>query len=294
MAITTGKVRATYVNVFTPRKANENAEPKYSVTLLIPKNDAATLNQIYAEIEKTKQENVQKVFSGAIPPNLKTCLHDGDGYRPSGELFGRECAGCIVVTASAKQQPSIVDINLQPILDPNTVYSGCYVRASINFFAFNSNGNKGIGCGLNAIQKIEEGEPLVSRVSPEEAFGGNHAYTNQQPYSPQNYAPQIPQQQYTPVGNFGGAYAPQGQPAVPQMHSYAQPPYAPQGQSPVPPIQSYTPAPYATQNGQMPPHTGQGQPAGMPYQQSPYMGQGQAQLDPITGRPAIPGGIYGL
>jgi hypothetical protein len=281
MAITTGKVRATYVNIFTPRKANEKAEPKYSVTLLIPKNDAMTLNTIYAEIEKTKQENVQKVFGGAIPPNMKTCLHDGDGYRPSGELFGRECAGCIVVTASAKQQPAIVDINLQPILDPNAVYSGCYVRASINFFAFNSNGNKGIGCGLNAIQKIEEGEHLVSRISAEEAFGGTHAYTDQQLYPSQNYAPQVPPQQYAPTQNYA--------PPIPQQPYTQATNYTPQV-----PQQPYSPAGNFT-------GTSAGQTPG--YSPTPYATQGQPTapqmtsyppIDPITGKPAIPGGIYGL
>ena len=176
MAITTGKVRASYVHIFQPRTPENGSDPKYSVTLLIPKTDTATINSIYAEIERAKQDGAQKAFNGSIPPQCRTPLYDGDGYRQSGEPFGEECRGHMVITASAKQQPVIVGLDMQGILNPAEVYSGCYIRANINFFAYNSNGNKGIGCGLNAVQKIEDGEPLGNRVSAEEAFGGASAY----------------------------------------------------------------------------------------------------------------------
>ncbi len=177
MAITTGKVRASYVNIFQPKAPQGGGDPKYSVTLLIPKSDIATINSIYAEIEKAKQEGAQKVFGGSIPPMCRVPLHDGDGVKPaSGEPFGEECRGCLVMTASAKLQPSIVGLDMQSIINPADVYSGCYIRANVNFFAYSSNGNKGIGCGLNAVQKIEDGEPLTARVSAEEAFGGSNTY----------------------------------------------------------------------------------------------------------------------
>lgn len=215
MAITTGKVRASYVHIFQPRASDNGGDPKYSVTLLIPKTDTVTINGIYAEIERAKQEGAQKAFNGNIPPQCRTPLYDGDGYRQSGEAFGEECRGCMVITASAKQQPVIVGLDMQNILNPADVYSGCYIRANINFFAYNSNGNKGIGCGLNAVQKIEDGEPLGGRVSAEEAFGGLNAYAGayQQPQgSPQSYAgyqqPQGSPQSYAGYQQFQGS--PQG------------------------------------------------------------------------------------
>lgn len=175
MPITTGKVRASYVNIFQPRIPENGGDPKYSVTLLIPKTDMATLNAIFAEIERAKQEGAQK-FNGSIPPMCKTPIYDGDGYRPSGEPFGEECRGHMVMTASSKNPVVIVGLNMQNIINPAEIYSGCYIRASISFFAYNSNGNKGIGCGLNAVQKIEDGEPLAMHISAEEAFGGGNAY----------------------------------------------------------------------------------------------------------------------
>lgn len=212
MAITTGKVRASFVHIFQPRQ-QDDGDPKYSVTLLIPKTDVNTLNAIYGEIEKAKQEGTQKVFGGSIPPGCRIPIYDGDGVRPaSGEPFGEECKGHMVITASAKLQPSIVGLDMQPIINPSEIYSGCYIRVSINFFAYNQRGNKGVGCGLNAVQKIEDGEPLTTRVSAEEAFGGSNAYATtgyQAPAQGMPFYGQTPVQT-APVPATGYAY-PQGQ-----------------------------------------------------------------------------------
>lgn len=259
MAITTNKVRASYVNIFQPRVPENGGDPKYSVTLLIPKSDTATINAIYAEIEKAKQEGAQKVFNGNIPPMCKIPIYDGDGYRANGELFGEECKGCMVMTASAKMQPIIVNTDMQNIINPAEVYSGCYIRANINFFAYNSNGNKGIGCGLNCVQKVEDGEPLTARVSAEEAFGGANTYTGANMAMPS-----------TP-GIAMGYTAP------PQMQNYQMP-----QQSPVP-MQGYQ----MQQQAPLPMQSYQ-----TPVQQPPY--QQTQQIDPITGRPLLSGGIMGL
>ena len=65
---------------------------------------------------------------------LKNPMHDGDGTRPNGEPFGEECKGHMVMTASSKQRPEVVDANCQAILNPAEVYAGCYGRVSLNFF----------------------------------------------------------------------------------------------------------------------------------------------------------------
>lgn len=172
----TGKIRASYVHVFEPQAPLGGGEPKYSITMLIPKTDINTVNAIYAEIERAKQEGVSKVFQGRMPAVCKLPIYDGDGVRPNGEPFGEECHGHMVMTASSKTRPNVVDINVQPIMNAVEFYSGCYARVSLNFFAYNSNGNKGIGCGLNNVQKIEDGEPLSGRTTAEEDFGGHNAY----------------------------------------------------------------------------------------------------------------------
>ena len=64
----------------------------------------------------------------------------------------------------------MVDADCNPILTRSEVYSGVYGRASISFYAFNSNGNRGIACGLNNLQKIRDGESLGGRASAESDF----------------------------------------------------------------------------------------------------------------------------
>lgn len=166
--VITGKVRFSYANIWEPKSIN-GSEEKYSVSLIIPKSDAKTIEEIQVAMEEAKQEGIAK-FGGKIPANLKLPLRDGDIDRPDDEAY----QGCYFINANSKDKPQIVDKKVKPILDPNEVYSGCYGRASINFYAFNQNGNKGIACGLGNLQKLEDGDPLSGHSRAEddfEAFG---------------------------------------------------------------------------------------------------------------------------
>ncbi len=163
--VVTGKIRMSYVNVFEPRAIAEGQEKKYSLCVLIPKSDKETLRKIKAAVDAAKQAGMS-LWGGKIPPNLKLPLRDGDVDRPDRP----EYAGHYFLNASSKQKPGIVDKNLNPILDQSEVYSGCYGRVSLNFFPFNQAGNKGIGCGLQNIQKLADGEPLGGRSRPEDDF----------------------------------------------------------------------------------------------------------------------------
>lgn len=163
--VVTGKVRFSYVHAFTPFAVNADQDPKHSVCLLIPKSDKETLRKIKAAIEAVKATGAAK-WGGKVPPNLKLPLRDGDVDRPDQE----EYKGMYFLNASSKQAPGVVDKQLNPILDESEFYSGCYGRASINFFAYNTAGNRGIGCGLNNLQKLEDGDYLGGRTRPEDDF----------------------------------------------------------------------------------------------------------------------------
>ena len=162
--VITGKVRASFVHVFEPQSVN-GSEPKYSCSLIIPKSDTRTIQAIQTAIEQAKQEGVSK-FGGKIPANLKTPLRDGDIDRPDDAAY----TDSYFVNANSKEKPGVVDRKRVPITDPLELYSGCYVRASINFYAFNTNGNRGVAAGLGNIQKWEDGEPLNGRVRAEDEF----------------------------------------------------------------------------------------------------------------------------
>lgn len=168
--VITGKdTRWSYANVWEPKSINGGAA-KYSVSLIIPKSDTVTVNKIKAAIQAAyiEGESTLRGNSRAVPPlkSIKTPLRDGDLERSGDEAYKNS----YFVNANSKIAPGIVDANKQDIIDRSEVYSGVYGRASINFFAFNSNGNKGIACGLNHLQKIRDGEPLGGRLSAADDF----------------------------------------------------------------------------------------------------------------------------
>lgn len=156
--VTTGKVRFSYCNIFEPQEPQGGGDPKYSVTLLIPKADTVTVQKIKEAMTEARDNFCKRNGANALPQKFNHTLHDGDGLRDSGEPYGAECKGCYVITVSSKQKPVIVDNMRNPVTDPAEVYSGCYGRASINFYGYNSNGKKGVSAGLLAIQKLHDGE----------------------------------------------------------------------------------------------------------------------------------------
>ncbi len=163
--VITGKCRASYVHVFEPQSIN-GSEPKYSLSLIFPKSDTETLGKIKAAIEEAKQNGISSKWGGKLPPNLKTPLRDGDVDRPDDEAYSNSC----FINASSTEKPGIVDRKRVPITDPLAIYSGCYVRASINIYPFNTNGNRGLAAGLQNLQLWCDGEPLNGRVRAEDEF----------------------------------------------------------------------------------------------------------------------------
>ena len=170
--ITGPKRRWSYANVWDPKSINGGA-PKYSVSLIIPKSDTQTVEKIKAAIQAAYEEGQSKLKgNGKSVPALdliKTPLRDGDRERPDDPTY----AGCYFINANSATAPGIVDADRQPILERSEVYSGVYGRASINLYAFNSNGNKGIACGLNNLQKISDGEPLGGKSRAEDDFASD-------------------------------------------------------------------------------------------------------------------------
>lgn len=170
MKVITGpKTRWSYANVWEPKSIN-GGTPKYSVSLIIPKSDTKTIAKIQAAIQAAYEEGQGKLKgNGRTVPALsvlKTPLRDGDTERPDDPAY----ADSYFINANSSAAPGIVDVDCQPIIDRSEVYSGVYGRASINFYAFNSNGNKGIACGLNNLQKIKDGEALGGKSRAEDDF----------------------------------------------------------------------------------------------------------------------------
>lgn len=170
MKVITGKdTRWSYANVWEPKSIN-GGTPKFSVSLIIPKADIKTVARIKTAMEVAYQEGSAKLKGSgrAVPPlaTLKSPLRDGDTERPDDPAY----ANAYFINANSATAPGIVDADRQPILTRSEVYSGVYGRASISFYAFNSNGNRGIACGLNNLQKFRDGESLGGHASAEDDF----------------------------------------------------------------------------------------------------------------------------
>ena len=164
--VVTGKVRLSYAHVWEPASINDS-KPKYSVSLIIPKSDKETIKKINAAVDAAIEEGIAK-FGGKKPNKaaLKLPLRDGDTERED-EAYKNS----FFVNANSTTAPQIVDRAVNPILDREEVYSGCYARVSVNFYAYNTNGNRGIACGLGNIQKVADGEPLGGRSNAKDDFG---------------------------------------------------------------------------------------------------------------------------
>ena len=205
MAVTINDVLFSYCNLFQPKApfTNPQGEPKYSVTVLVPKTNTAAKAVIDNAIAQAIDAGVSSKWNGVRPPQPAICVHDGDGPRPSdGSAFGEECKGCWVFTASTKQPPFVVDEYVQNIIDPTKVYSGMWGNVNVTFFAYNNAGKKGIGCGLNGVQKIRDGETLGGQITAQEAFKAVGAPPTAAPaYAPPAVDPITGQPvNYTPTG----------------------------------------------------------------------------------------------
>ena len=168
--VITGKVRLSYVHLFEPYSPDEDKAPRYSCVILIPKTDKATMRSI-REAQKAALENgVSSVFGGKLPREWHDTIKDGDDEDQTDLERNPEYAGHWYMSIAAKTKPGIVDQRREPITDSSDVYSGCYARISMNAFAYNVKGNKGVSFGLNHVQKWADGDFLGGRSRAEDEF----------------------------------------------------------------------------------------------------------------------------
>ena len=156
--VITGKVRLSFINVFTPKQTEEGGKAKYGTAILIPKSDKETVKKIKDAIEAAKIKDKDKIANkaGNIPGDLKTPLNDGD---LKADTYP-EMEGHWIINAFSARRPVVVDRAKAPLTeDDDAIYSGVYARVALNFYGYNVK-NKGIAAGLEAIQKLADGERL--------------------------------------------------------------------------------------------------------------------------------------
>ena len=170
--VMTKEVRLSYVHLVEPyaNPAQPGAEPKYSVTILIPKTDTATKADIDAAIKAAYEQGVADKGKGARPAVKNQLIYDGDGVNNSGMPFGDECKGCWVLCARTNRKPQVVHVsNPTTELAPTDIYSGMYGRVSINFYPYTGQ-QRGVAAGLSNVFKTRDGEPLSGGASAASEF----------------------------------------------------------------------------------------------------------------------------
>lgn len=162
-----GPARFSFAHVFVPTSMDpDDPKKKYSVQLLIPKKDTAFVKMIKDAIKAASELGKQKKWGGKLPANLRSPLRDGDAEKPDVDVY----AGHYFINATSGQKPGVVDKDRNPLTSDDEFYSGCFGRFSINFFPYDAKGNKGIGCGLNHLQKTRDGERLGGRPGVDDEF----------------------------------------------------------------------------------------------------------------------------
>ena len=175
--VITGNVTLSYVNLVNPKSIN-GSTPRYGCSVLIEKSDKKTIDAINAGIAAAYEADIAKLKGNSkiAPPliALKTPIRDGDAERPGDEAY----ANRFFLNAHANSKPGIVQITqrepeliLEPITDPDEIYSGMKAKVSLSFFGYNNSGNKGIGVSINNVLKVGDGPRLGGKASAAEDFG---------------------------------------------------------------------------------------------------------------------------
>ncbi|MNW27543.1 hypothetical protein D3C74_43390 [compost metagenome] len=161
--LVTGTVRLSYAKVWEA-EADDYGNMWFSTAILIPKEDKATLSKYKAIVDALKEQAKAK-YNGKLPKDFHTPLRDGD---EEAEEKGEAYEGHYFFNAKSKNKPGIAKpigkengkTKFAEITDTTEVYSGCYAKVSVNFYLFDTKGNRGIAVGLSNIVKVQGGEPL--------------------------------------------------------------------------------------------------------------------------------------
>ncbi len=167
-------VRFSYAHVFTP-KAHDGGDPKYSVSVIIPKSDKAMIKKINTAINAAKKEGIASKWNGKLPPasKLDLCLRDGDEEKPDDEAY----ADSMYLNAKSASKCGLVNSRKEEIIDAEEFKSGDYGRLTVNFYPYSVSGSKGVAAGLDNIQKLQDGEALGgSRKSAFDDFDDDEDY----------------------------------------------------------------------------------------------------------------------
>lgn len=182
--VITNEVRMSYAQVFEPATMSDReSDAKYSVSLLIPKDDTETIEAIEKAIDAAQKNGVEK-FGKKFPAKPKTTFRDGDEEKPDDEAY----QGHMFLNCSSRNKPGVVKaapagspVKTIELTSEDEFYSGCFGKASINFYAYDYNGSKGIAAGLNNLLFTRDGERFAGKDAAENDFADEFGEEDDEP-----------------------------------------------------------------------------------------------------------------
>lgn len=168
--ITSTDTRLKWPNLAKPTAPSSGGEKKYNVKLIFPQTSEC-IQDISKVITKTYEANLDKFIDeqgNTIPlAELNTPLFLGAREYPNQKEFN----GCYFLKAYNRQRPLLYDkarAEEAPSdpeyskADPSEFHDGAYVSASLIFFAYAYGASRGIGCILDALMKIKDGDSFAA------------------------------------------------------------------------------------------------------------------------------------
>ena len=150
----------------TAFKGDPNSKPRFSCTFLIEKgsdNDKAVQAAI-VRVTDEKFKNTAQTIRNKIKGNSGVCCYiDGDDCtKPDGTVYtGFEGRMSLRTNRPGNNgAPKVVTGRNIPARqgEPGAPYSGCYVNAIVEPFAYANNPKSGVSCGLVLVQFAKDGE----------------------------------------------------------------------------------------------------------------------------------------
>lgn len=152
-----GPVRLAFDNLFTlPQVTDKMQNPKYGSMLLFPPcADLSLLEQAEWDAMCAEFADYYDQQSGQFYG-----LHSPFRNQAEKVKFGGFTPGCIMITATSKFKPPVVDVNFNPIVDPSKVYPGVWAICSLNQYVYKDPRKKGVGFGLQSVMIIGDDSRL--------------------------------------------------------------------------------------------------------------------------------------
>lgn len=167
--LTTGIGTLSFPHIFKETAStNDKGETVYDLQFIIPKSQREDVKALLVAIKK-----VGEAKWGANWKKVRSPLRDGDAEKDEltedGSTKGDkypERLGCYFLNARSTRPVGVYDRTRSPILDSGQIYAGCKVKVALSFYPYSMSGNHGIGCGLNGVQKIADGEAIGGGGKP--------------------------------------------------------------------------------------------------------------------------------